>query len=148
MSFAADIAKWADKAGSTMDESVRTIRLQAVELVIEKMPVDTGQTKGSVMASIGTPASGQGQPDNSPLKHTDVARARADSVIKQDTDNIFYYTSNSPNIWVLEHGGYGRGPGATNKTTRDGFSVQAPNGMFKISAIQLRQGVKDAIKNA
>jgi hypothetical protein len=61
---------------------------------------------------------------------------------------VFYFTSNLPYIWTLEHGGFGRGLGATNKTTRDGFSVQAPNGMFKISAIELQQTIKQVVKNA
>lgn len=144
MSFAADIAKWADKAGLSMGQTVRAIRLQAVEIVTDKMPVDTGQARGSLVASIGSPKQSPVIKD----KSTGGAVGRAQGAINAPSDNIFYYTSNLPYIWALEHGGYGRGPGATNKTTRDGFSVQAPNGMFKISAIQLRQGVKDAIKNA
>ena len=144
MSFAADIAKWADKAEISMDQAVRAVRLQAVDIVTEKMPVDTGQARGSLIAAIGSPKSSPDIKD----KTTTGAAARAQGAINAPSDNIFYYTSNIPYIWVLENGGYGRGPGATNKTTRDGFSIQAPNGMFKISAIQLRQGVKDAIKNA
>ena len=146
MSFANDIKLWSEKAGKTMDQAVRAVRLQAVELVIEKMPVDTGQARGSVIASIGSPANSPRILDKTGT--TTAAAARAQGAINAPSNNVFYFTSNLPYIWTLENGGFGRGLGATNKTTRDGFSVQAPNGMFKISAIELQQTIKQVVKNA
>lgn len=144
MSFAADIAKWADKVDATMDEAVRAVRHEAVVVVTDKMPVDTGQARGSLIASIGSPASSPEIDDKSGAG----AIGRAQSAINAPADNIFYYTSNLPYIWTLEYGGFGRGPGKTSKTTSTGFSSQAPSGVFRVSAIKLRQNVQEKIRNA
>ena len=143
MSFLSDIQRFADATESTIDQSVRAIRLQAVELVIEKMPVDTGQARGSVQAAIGSPASGSSVIDNS--SGTSAAVARAQGSINAPSNNIFYFTTNLPYVKYLENGGIrGSGP----KITTSGYSTQAPQGMFKISAIQLKEHIREIIRNA
>ena len=141
MSFASDMARWAEQSNRTLDSVTRQIRLQAVELVTEKMPVDTGQARGSLIASIGSPA------DSPDIKDatTSGAITRAQGAVNSPTNNVFYYTSNLPYIAVIERGGFGTGSGATNKTTRDGYSIQAPSGVFAISAVQLHEGTRDII---
>ena len=144
INFINDIEAFAEKTEGAIEDVVRGVRLQALTLPIEKMPVETGQARGSVVASIGAPK-------DSPLKNLDKtvegAIARAQGAINAPVDSLFIVSSNIPYMWTLEYGGYGRGEGATNKTTRDGYSVQAPNGMFRISAIELRQGIKDVIND-
>lgn len=144
INFINDIEAFAEKTEGAIEDVVRGVRLQALTLPVKKMPVDTGQARGSVVASIGSP-------NDSPLnlldKTVEGAIARAQSAIDAPVDSLFIVSSNIPYMWTLEYGGYGRGEGATNKTTRDGYSVQAPNGMFRISAIELRQGIKDVINN-
>lgn len=139
MSFASDVQRWADEvAGGNLDQVVRALRLQALEGVIEKMPVDTGQAKGATFVSIGAPSSQvSGQEDSSPLGSSANAVARAQSVINSNTDQIFYITNNLPYVPLLEFGGYGMGPKTIN-----GFSIQAPEGMFRITAVELRDGVR------
>jgi hypothetical protein len=130
MSFANDIKRWSEKAGKTIDQAVRAVRLQAVELVIEKMPVDTGQARGSVIASIGSPANSPKILDKTGT--TTAAAARAQGAINAPSNNVFYFTSNLPYVKELE----------------DGSSRQAPQGMFKVSAIQLTESIKQVVKNA
>ena len=129
MSFAADIRKLAAKTEQRLDQVVRAVRLDAVTLVIEKMPVDTGQARGSVIASIGSPASSPKILDKT--NDTAAAIARAQGSINAPTDNIFYVTSNIPYMKFLENGS----------------SQQAPLGMFKISAIQLQNAIRKKIKD-
>jgi len=133
MSFLGDLNRWADLTERSIDQVVRSVRIQTVELVIEKMPVKTGQAKGSVVAAIGSPSSSTGQIDNSPLNSSDAAKERAASAIDAPSNNIFYLTTTLAYVKKLE----------------DGSSrVQAPRGMFKISAIQLRRRIREAIRNA
>ena len=125
MSFASDMARWAEQSNRTLDSVTRQIRLQAVELVTEKMPVDTGQARGSLIASIDSPA------DSPDIKDatTSGAITRAQGAVNSPTNNVFYYTSNLPYVKYLERGS----------------SAQAPTGMFAISAVQLREGIRDII---
>ena len=97
------------------------------------MPVDTGQAKGSVQAAIGTPAGGEGTKDDSPRGRTQEAIERAQGPISAPSSNIFYFTTNLPYVKYLEDGPR---------------SDQAPQGMFKISAIQLKEHIRETIRNA
>lgn len=141
--FSADIEAWIEKAGLETDKAIRALRLDMVQKVIKIMPVDTGQARGSLIARIGSPG-------NSPKKIKDKTGAKALSkamaAINAPSANIFYFTSNIPYIGKLENGGYSQGKYSTKKTTASGYSSQAPYGMFKISALQLRQGLKDFTK--
>jgi hypothetical protein len=131
MSFVNDLNRWAERTERSIDQVVRKTRLDVVEMVTEKMPVDTGQARGSLIASIGSPANSPDTIDNS--GSNDAAVARAMPAISADSNNIFYYTSTLDYVKDLE----------------DGSSrVQAPHGMFKISAIQLRRAIREAIRNA
>ena len=144
INFINDIEAFAEKTEGAIEDVVRGVRLQALTLPVKKMPVETGQARGSVVASIG---SAKDSPLNLLDKTVEGAIARAQGAIDAPVDSLFIVSSNIPYMWTLEYGGYGRGEGATNKTTRDGYSVQAPNGMFRISAIELRQGIKDVIND-
>ena len=130
MSFLGDLNRWADLTERSIDEVVRGVRLQAVELVIEKMPVKTGQAKGSVVAAIGNPYPSPTILDNS--SGNNAAVARAIPAINSPSNNIFYFTTTLDYVQKLENGS----------------SRQAPRGMFKISAIQLRRAIRQIIQNA
>ena len=132
MSFLGDLNRWADLTERSIDQVVRSVRLQTVQLVIEKMPVKTGQAKGSIVAAIGNPSSSTGQIDNSPLNRSDAAKERAASAINAPSNNIFYFTTTLDYVQRLENGASG----------------QAPDGMFRISAIQLRRLIRQTIQNA
>ena len=131
MSFVSDINRFAALTGQSIDQAVRNTRLEAVKLVIEKMPVDTGQARGSVIAAIGSPADSPTILDNT--GGTSAAVARAQGAINAPSNNIFYFTTNLPYVKYLEDGPR---------------SNQAPQGMFKISAIQLQEGIRTIIQNA
>jgi hypothetical protein len=130
MSFVGDINRFATLTGQSIDQAVRNTRQEAVRLVMFDFPVKTGQARGSVIAAIGAPADSPTIFDNT--SGTSAAIARAQGAINAPSNNIFYFTTNLPYVKYLE----------------DGSSTQAPSGMFKISAIQLREGIRTIIQNA
>lgn len=142
--FARDIRRFARITEQTMDRTIRAVQLQATELVIEKTPVDTGQARGGWHTSIGAPSTRVGGLKDKGGAAT-IARGRHDASI---TGSIFYVVNNLPYISVLEFGNYGTGPGATQKTTRDGYSVQAPEGMVRISVIEIKAAIRRTIRDA
>lgn len=144
MSFASDMRRWAGRTGQTMNQAVRSVQLQVVQLNVEKTPVRTGQAKGGWHASIGSPSGQIGGTDDKTGNST-IARARSKT---QQVGDIFYFVNNLPYILDLEYGRYGTGPGATSKTTRDGYSIQAPNGMVRVSVQEIRAAIRSTIRDA
>jgi hypothetical protein len=143
MSFSSDVAKFADKVGKSVPDTMRAIALDVFESIIDDTPVDKGTARGNWQTSIGSPKTGV-------IARTGGSGAIAElkSVLPSfGIDNTIYLTNNLPYINKLEYGGYGRGPGATNKTTRDGYSVNAPYGMVRKNVARIRSIVaKEARK--
>jgi hypothetical protein len=144
MSFASDVAKFADKVDKSVPDTIRAIALDVFESIIDDTPVDKGTARGNWQTSIGSPKSGA------------IARTGASGAISElksvlpnfGNDNTIYLTNNLPYIYTLEYGGYGRGPGATGKTNSEGYSVQAPEGMVRKNVARIRSIVaKEARKN-
>lgn len=144
MSFSADMRRWAQVTGKTVNQTVRSVQLQALSNVIEATPVDTGQARGGWHTSVGQPSTQVGGQDDK-IGRATKARGRADT---RAVGDIFYVVNNLPYIGVLEFGQYGTGPGATQKTTRDGYSTQAPEGMVRISVIEIRAAIRRTIQDA
>lgn len=142
--FARDIRRWADITGKTVNQAVRSVQVQALTKVIEATPVDTGQARGGWHTSVGEPSTQVGGIKDKPGTAT---RARGLSDTRA-VGSIFYVVNNLPYISVLEFGNYGTGPGATQKTTRDGYSVQAPEGMVRISVIEIKAAIRRTIRDA
>lgn len=144
MGFSADIEGFAKRAGASVDETLRAVALELFGSVIKDTPVDTGRAKGNWQTSIGAPASGEVD-----RVGDGAALAEMRSVSAQfGGDKTIYLTNNLPYIWKLEYGGYGTGPGATEKTNGTGFSVQAPAGMVRKNVARIQQIVaKEARAN-
>lgn len=135
-----DLLKYAERQGARMDQIARKALLDVSTAIAKKTPRDTGRAAGNWMASIGSP-------DTSTTDSTtrdSVNQAR--EAISQAYGNLYYFVNSLPYIRKLEYGGYGTGPGATVKTTRDGYSVQAPQGMVRLSLKEFDEFVKSAIK--
>ena len=142
MSFSADIETFAKKTGSSVDETLRATALELFGSVIKDNPVDTGRAKGNWQTSIGSPASGEVD-----RLGDSAALAEMRSVTAQfSAGKTIYLTNNLPYIWKLEYGGYGTGPGATEKTNGTGFSIQAPAGMVRKNVARIQQIVAKEAK--
>lgn len=144
MSFSSDIEGFAKRAGATVDETLRAVALELFGSVIKDNPVETGRAKGNWQTTIGAPASGEVD-----RLGDSAALAEMRSVTAQfSAGKTIYLTNNLPYIWKLEYGGYGTGPGATEKTGGTGFSIQAPAGFVRKNVARIQQIVaKEARAN-
>lgn len=135
MSFSKDLKKYADKTNLSMEEAVISVCSQVSKSVIEKTPVDTGRAKANWIATIGTMNT---KTVNTVDKSGKNSIAKANAIAKKAAGNIFYLTNNLPYIRKLEYGSYSKGP----KTNNKGFSLQAPNGMVRITIQSLKAQLK------
>lgn len=139
MSFELDLRKFAKKAGDKAEANIRKVCLDLTSDIVKNTPVDTGRLRGNWQASIGAPASGE-------LEAKDKSGAptirKANTAISKAAGNIFYLTNNLPYAVVAEYGLWKTGEGATEKTTRDGYSVQAAYGMVRLNYERIRLTLK------
>lgn len=135
MSFSASITRFNEKAAKSVDKTVRQTCLKIARGVIEKTPVDDGRLRGNWQASIGSPLQSQ-------ITRTDITGAATVAAslpsIAKATGNVWYFANNLPYAAVAEFGLWGTGEFATQKTTRDGYSVQAPYGMVRLTMQELK----------
>jgi hypothetical protein len=115
------------------------------EKIIYGTPVDGGRARGNWQATLGSPATGEVATFDRDGAST---LAGAVAMAGQAAGNVFYLTNNLPYIRTLEYGMYGTGPGATVKTTRDGYSIQAPYGMVRVSVQSVRNSIDQVIREA
>ena len=108
MSFSADIAAFAEKAGQSLDWTVRSVTLELFTSVIEDTPVDTGRARGNWQTSVGSPETGE--VDRSEQSAMGELYSKAGGYGK-----ITYMANNLPYIGRLEYG----------------WSKQAPAGMVR-----------------
>jgi hypothetical protein len=134
MSFASDLRRFQMKADRESDRQIRAKILSLTAGIIQRTPVDTGRARGNWQATIGAPAQGAVERMS---KTGSAAISAAMPAIRQAKGNVFYLTNNLPYIAHLEFGLYTQGPFATERTTRDGYSVQAPYGMVRLTIREL-----------
>ena len=58
MSFSADIAAFAQKAGESLDKTVRNVTIELGTAVMKDTPIDEGRAKGNWQTTVGSPATG------------------------------------------------------------------------------------------
>jgi hypothetical protein len=128
MSFASDVAKFAEKVGKSVPDTIRAIALDVFESIIDDTPVDKGTARGNWQTSIGSP------------KSAVIARTGAGGAISElksvlpnfGDDNTIYLTNNLPYINRLEYG----------------YSLQTPEGMVRKNVARIESIVaKEARKN-
>jgi hypothetical protein len=125
-----DIDKIIAKAKENGAAVARQITLSLQKKVIEKSPVDEGGVKGNWNVALNLIDTANYSDDKG--GDTAIARALGELINFKPGDSIFI-TNNKPYIAALEFGLYGTGKGATEKTTRDGYSIQAPYGFIRIT---------------
>ena len=145
MSFASDIEKWAKKTKLKPNEVKRATFLDLSRQIMTLTPVDTGRARGNWIPSLN-------QPKTRALHTTDnFVMTRVENVLsKEKADDTLYLMNNLPYIWKLEYGGYGPADenvyGPTSKKTIGGYSIQAPNGMVRVTVQNFRKALKKAVK--
>ena len=142
LSFAQSVALYAEKTGTTVDETGRAIALELYGSIIKDTPVDTGRARGNWQTSLDSPIETQS------FDNEDGAISKLESTVAGfKAGKIIWLANNLPYISALEFGGYGRGAGSTSKTTRDGYSVQAPYGMVRKNVARIRGRIGRIARN-
>jgi len=125
-------------------------KMAITELVDEVLqgaatPIDTGQFMANMNASIGSP-------DSTWTQNTDTDGVPTAMKIRQVIDglqlgDVFYLSNGSPYGPMLEYGLYRELSGFAKSTPRtvNGFSTQAPHGIFRVSTEKWGSFVNDAI---
>lgn len=150
MSFTLDVSRFVEKAKKNPEKVMRQVSIKLFSAIIKASPVDTGRFRMNWMASGGTPASGTS-------RGTDPSGANAISAMVSTVSGLpdwseFTLTNNLPYAEVIEFGGYATGfhgpkrpsnlgskfvgplrPKAPSRTTTDGYSLQAPQGVVRVN---------------
>ena len=121
MSFAADIANFADKAKLSHDQAVVAVCSKLTSLVIAKTPVDSGRARGNYYATIDSYSNEQSE-----TRTESEALSSGLNTAKQASGKLFTLTNNLPYITKLEYGS----------------SKQAPAGMVRTSLGEIANALK------
>lgn len=135
MSFEKQVREFALKAEKQAYTKVRKVCIDLVAELDKTTPRDTGRLANNWQASSNRPAQGELNRTSGAFAANAVATANA-------YGNIFYIVNNLPYAAVAEYGLWGTGEGATERTTRDGYSVQAPYGFVRIAYQRAKQALK------
>lgn len=140
--FADGVKAYAIKAESKMARTHRAVILEAFSRVIQRTPVDTGRARGNWQVSYGTNPTWT--PGNPLLPKNASEQERIFAMLDAVKPGVTTWLSNGlPYIMVLEYGGYQNPPKGGEGKTSGGYSIQAPSGMVRITALDFGSIVKD-----
>ena len=135
MSFQSEVAAAARKLNTNVEIVGRRVVTEWFNGTINLTPVDTGRLVGNWQVSKDSPDSGNVARSGKSGPLADVQRT-----IRKPAN--YWMVNNLPYAVVAEYGGWGTGPFATEKTTRDGFSIQAPHGMARVNLLRVRANLR------
>lgn len=133
--------KLAAKVRLDLDTAARKSTLDVFKAVILGSPVDTGRFRANMNVSFGAP-------DTSVTESTNAARGldECNKALTLPIGGIQYITNALPYAGVIEYGGYPNPPKHPTGKTAGGYSIQAPQGMFRLAAMRYSEYVEKAIK--
>lgn len=101
MTFAVDVARFAEKTNSSLDEASRAIKISLFSRVIADTRVDTGRLRGNWQTSTGTPETGTTDRLD---PNGQLATKEAEQTVT--ADQVDYFTNNLPyaEVWEQEDG--------------------------------------------
>jgi hypothetical protein len=131
--FAADISKWVEKAKGDTDAVVRRVLIDLSYKVVVKTPVEYGRARGNWQFCEGEAPEGEtGDLDSTGVNAISTMGAQIATIKAGKVYRIF---NNAPYIGLLEWGGYPLN--STTGKTAGGFSTQAPQGMARLSMMEV-----------
>jgi hypothetical protein len=135
MTFEADVKKAAKRINKSVEDVGQKVVKSWFNGTVFDTPADTGRLRGNWQVS-------KDSPKNGVVARTGASGPIADirSTVKKPAN--YWLTNNLPYAAVAEYGRWGTGPGATDKTTRDGFSIQAPYGMARVNLVRVKKNLK------
>ena len=126
----------ARRVNARVEDVVRTFALEAFGRVIERSPVDTGRFKGNWFPSLNDfVAFSPDDPD--PTGERTMHRMKT-SVMRWPVGGIMYLTNSLPYAVVIEYGEYPNPPKHPTGKTVGGYSTQAPQGVVRVTAQEMR----------
>lgn len=143
----------AAKIGKDIGQVVRGTAILMFQRVVMRSPVDTGRFRANWNVSYGqinTTTTGNTDQSGSG-KSSEIASA----VLSMPIGGVFYLANSLPYAGVLEYGGYPNPPlygskkrGEDGPTIHviNGYSMQAPNGMVRVTAQEFSDAVARAVK--
>jgi hypothetical protein len=135
---AGDLERWAKKVNQRIDRVITASVFDISSKIIKRTPVDTGRLRGNWQATIGSAALGALFRTSDPTSEVQILCAQAPG-------NIYWMVNNLPYATVAEYGLWGSGAGATDKTTREGFSIQSPYGMVRVTVSEFSSALRKAL---
>ena len=140
MSLSGGIHRFGQRVIVQNEQMRRAIITELFGSVIKDTPVDTGRARANWQTEINAPKTNE-------LNTTDKtgAGAKAEVVGKANASrwgDALHLTNNLPYIFKLEYGGYPNPPRTTSGKTVNGFSKQAPQGMFRRNILRITAIVK------
>ena len=147
------VEKLVAKAKLDIATVVRAATWEVFSRVVLRSPVDTGRFRANWNISYG-------QPDITTSDNTDAAGSSKSAEIQRailslPVGGTMYLCNSLPYATVLEYGGYPNPPiagsrkkGETELTIHvvNGFSMQAPSGMVRVSAQEFADAVRRAVE--
>lgn len=132
--------KLAEKLHADLETTTRKATLQVFRAVIRPAPVDTGRFRANMNVSYGAP-------DTTVTDSTDQTRAEreVEKVMTLPVGGVVYLSNSLPYARKLEYGEYPNPPKNPTGKTVNGYSTQAPQGIFRIAAAQFNDYVQRAI---
>lgn len=123
------IEKFQRESGMTAEQVIRGTFFKLAGAIISDTPVDEGITQGNWYFTEGSPSSSYDK--DSKRKQDEITQP----INSADISSTWYLTNNSPQILVLENGGYKNAEGApaNGPNTVSGYSKQAPRGMVVVN---------------
>ncbi|OBU85490.1 hypothetical protein [Chromobacterium subtsugae] len=147
ISFQAQVRAMVDYQRLRMENVAKVAIVELVDEVLQgaATPIDTGQFMANMRASLNAP-------DTTWTMDTDTDGVPTAMRIRAVVDelklgDVFYLTNSAPYGPILEYGLYRLLKGFDRQTERtvNGYSTQAPQGMFRVSCAKWKGFVFDAI---
>ena len=128
MSFASDIAKFAQKTGQKLDRAIVSACYQISEAIVMGTPVDLGTARVNWTPTVNNPSSAILDVQD---KSGTMTLAKIGSVTMTAPGNVYYLVNNLPYIQRLEYG----------------WSQQFPQGMVRINVQNFQAVLRKAVQD-
>ena len=123
--FALNLAKQIEAAKEHAELIAKKTMIELFNRVIQKSPVDTGRFRANWNCSIGSP-------DLSTSQEIDPSGSGA---ISKATSTVVSYTLNGKSVFLTNNLPYA-------ERLENGWSKQAPNGMVRLSVMEIQNSVR------
>lgn len=143
----------AERTNKRLDQVIRASAIMVFARVVERSPVDTGRFRANWNVSYGAP-------DTNTSANTDPSGGAklqevSQALLSYPIGGVFYLCNSLPYAQVLEYGLYPNPPQFGSKKrgenemtihTVNGYSMQAPQGMVRITAVEFAAAVRALVQ--